>query len=346
MATTAPAEALLEAPADGWRHRYARHPVATFLLWRVAAGILTLLVVTMVIFAVLQIIPGNVTQIVLGRNATPDRIAAINASLHLNESVPTRYLSFLGGVVTGHFGDSSAALAQGQTLSVWHAIRTPLGNSLVLAGITTVLFIPLSLFFGMVAALRAGRPTDSILSLTALTLGAMPEFLIGTLLIVIFFAQLNLLPPVSLIPAGQTPLGNPKELVLPVLTLLGVSTAFGSRLLRASMIEVLGEDFVAMARLNGYRERRVVFRYALRNALAPSAQILAQQIQYLIGGIIVVESVFSYPGIGSKLVQAIQVRDTQMVTIIATIIAAIYILINILADLAVVLLVPKLRTRA
>jgi peptide/nickel transport system permease protein len=346
MATTAPADGLLEAPTEGWRHRYTRHPVAAFLVRRVAAGVLTLIVVSMVIFAVLQIIPGDVTEIILGRNATPDRIAAVHASLHLDESVPSRYLTFIWGFVTGNFGDSSAALAQGQTLSVWDAIRTPLGNSLVLAGITTILFIPLSLFFGVVAALRAGRPTDSVLSLTALTLGAMPEFLIGTLLIVIFFTQLDLLPPVSLIPPGQTPLSNPKELVLPVLTLLGVSTAFGSRLLRASMIEVLGEDFVAMARLNGYRERRVVFRYALRNALAPSAQILAQQVQYLIGGIIIVESVFNYPGIGSKLVQAIQVRDTQVVTIIATIIAGIYILINILADLAVVLLVPKLRTRA
>jgi peptide/nickel transport system permease protein len=346
MATTAPAEALLDAPVGGWRYRYARHPVATFLVRRVAAGLLTLLVVTILIFAVLQIVPGNVTQIILGRNATPDRIAAVNASVHLNESVPARYLAFLGGVITGHFGDSSAALAQGNTVPVWEAIRTPLANSLVLAAITTVLFIPLSLFFGMVAALRAGRATDSILSLTALTLGAMPEFLIGTLLVVIFFARLHLLPPVSLIPPGETPFSNPKELVLPVLTLLGVSTAFGSRLLRASMIEVLDEDFVAMARLNGYRERRVMFRYALRNALAPSAQILAQQIQYLIGGIIVVESVFSYPGIGTTLVQSIQVRDTQMVTVIATIIAAIYILINILADLAVVLLVPKLRTRA
>src|SRR5579875_1544275 len=124
MATTAPAESLLEPPADGWRRRYASHPVAAFLVRRVAAGVLTLLVVTMVIFAVLQIIPGNVTQIILGRNATPDRIAAIHASLHLNESVPTRYLSFLKGVVTGHFGDSSAALAQGQRLPVWHAIRT------------------------------------------------------------------------------------------------------------------------------------------------------------------------------------------------------------------------------
>lgn len=322
-----------------------RHPVLAFLVRRISAGIGTLLVVTVLIYVAVQVLPGNVAQIVLGRTATPQRVAAVQASLHLNRPLPMRYLDWLTGMLTGHFGDSMAALAQGTTVPVWHAIAGPLGNSLVLAGITILAFIPICIVLGTVAALRAGRATDHVISLSALSVSALPEFLVGTLLIVIFFTELNLLPPIASINPGQTPFSDPRHLVLPVLTLLAISTAFGTRLLRASITEVLDEDYVAMARLNGLRERRVVWRYALRNALGPSIQVIAQMIQYLVGGIIITESVFNYPGIGTALVQAVLVRDPQEVSVIAAILAGFYIVVNILADLAVVLVVPRLRTR-
>jgi peptide/nickel transport system permease protein len=312
---------------------------------RISAGIATLIIVSILIYGAVQVLPGNVAQIVLGRTATPQRLAALRASLHLNKPLPARYLDWLGGILTGHLGDSTAALAQGNQLSVWQAIHRPLGNSLVLAGITIAIFIPLCLALGSLAALRAGRPSDHIISLSALSVSALPEFLVGTLLIVVFFTELKLLPPIASISPGQTPFSSPRQLVLPVLTLLGICTAFGTRLLRASITEVLREDYVAMARLNGLRERRVVWRYALRNALGPSIQVIAQVIQYLVGGIIITESVFNYPGIGSALVQAVLVRDPQEVSVIAVILAAFYILVNILADLAVVFAVPRLRTR-
>jgi peptide/nickel transport system permease protein len=304
-----------------------------------------LLLASILVFGAVQVLPGDVAQVVLGRTATPDRLAAVRADLNLNDPVPVRYVHWLEGVATGDLGNSSAALAQGQTLPVWDAIRTPLRNSLVLAVLTLLIFVPLCILLGTVAALRAGKRSDHAISITSLALSSLPEFLVGTLLIVVFFTQLDLLPPVSTIGPGQTPFSNPKELVLPVLTLLAVSVAFGTRLLRASIIDVLREDYVAMARLNGLRERRVIWRYALRNALAPSVQILAQMIQYLIGGIIITESVFNYPGIGSALVQAVLVRDPQVVSVVAMSLAAIYIVVNVLADLAVVLLVPRLRTK-
>jgi peptide/nickel transport system permease protein len=319
--------------------------VLAFLARRIATGLIALVVASILVFGAVQVLPGDVAQVVLGRTATPERLAIVRADLHLNDAVPVRYLQWLEGMVTGSFGDSSAALAQGEVLPVWHAIRTPLRNSLILAGITIVIFIPLCLVLGTAAALRAGRRTDHAISLAALALSSLPEFLVGTLLIVIFFSQLNVLPPVSTLGPGQSPLSNPKALVLPVLTLLGVSTAFGTRLLRASIVEVLREDYVGMARLNGFRERRVIWRYALRNALAPSVQVLAQMVQYLIGGIIITESVFNYPGIGSALVQGVLVRDVQVVSVVAMLLAAIYIVVNILADLAVVFLVPRLRTQ-
>src|SRR5262249_50570884 len=152
------------------------------------------------------------------------------------------------------------------------------------------------------AAIRAGRTVDHAISVTSLAVVSLPEFIIGSLLILVFFSSFHLLPPVSLIPPGTTPLDHPNELVLPVLTLLGASLAASVRMVRAGMVEALGTDYVQMARLNGFRERLVVVRYALRNALAPSVQVFAQNIQYLVGGIIVTEYLFNYPGLGKELV--------------------------------------------
>lgn len=323
----------------------ASHPVIAFLARRIGAAVLTLLVASVLIYLAVLVLPGNVAQVVLGRNATPQLLTAVQGQLHLNQPIPYRYLHWLSGLLTGHLGNSMAALAQGQTVSVGHQIATPLRNSLVLAAITIVIFIPLSLALGTIAALRAGGKTDNAISLTGLALGSLPEFLIGTLLIALFFSQLHLFPAVSTIAPGQTPFTHVNALVLPVLTLLCVSVAFGTRLLRASIIEVLREDHVGMARLNGIQERRVTWRYVLRNALAPYVQVVAQMIQYLLGGIIITEAVFNYPGIGTTLVQAVQVRDPQVVSVVAILLATVYIMINILADLAVVLLVPKLRTQ-
>lgn len=338
-----------DAPdAPGTPHRtlgLRNHPVVWFLVRRVSTGIGALFVASILIYGAVLILPGNVAQVVLGRNGTPKAVAALNAQLHLNRPVPERYFDWAKGLLTGHLGNSMASLAQGGSLTVAHAIATPLRNSVILAGVTLAIFIPLVLILAIPAALNAGGKTDHGISLTSLAIGSLPEFLLGTLLIAIFFSELNLLPAVSSINPGSTPFSNVKELVLPVLTLLGVSTAFGVRLLRASLVEVIREDYVAMARLNGIRERRVIWRYALRNALGPSIQVIAQTAQYLIGGIIITESVFNYPGIGTTLVQSVSVRDPQMVSVIAMLLAIFYVGVNVIADLAVVLLVPKLRTR-
>jgi peptide/nickel transport system permease protein len=343
--TQKPSEGPIEKALSKAASVRERRPALAFAIKRVSAGVATLVVATILIFAAVEVLPGNVASVVLGRNATPARVAALREDLHLNQALPARYLTFITHFVSGDLGDSSAALAQGRKLSVWHVIREPLRNSLVLAGLTILLYVPLCLLLGTLAGLSAGRKLDHAISSVALSVGAMPEFLIGTLLIVVFFTKLNWLPPVAQISPGETPLTHPTALILPVCTLLAVSTAFGTRLVRASVVEVLREDFVAMARLNGQPERRVILRYALRNALGPGIQALAQTLQYLIGGIIITESVFAYPGIGNKLVQAVSVRDIQEIAVIATILATIYVAANILADLAVMLAVPRLRTQ-
>jgi peptide/nickel transport system permease protein len=316
-----------------------------FVVRRVATGILTLLVATVLIFAATNALPGNVAQTVLGHNSTPAAVAHLDKELGLNHSLAYRYVHWLGGVVHGDLGKSAVAVAQSEPItSVASIISTPLRNSLILALIAFVLLLPLSLVLGTLAAVKAGRPRDYVISYLALIFGALPEFVLGTLLIVLFFNVLDLLPPVSLVAPGTSPLASPDKLILPVLTLLGVSVAFCARQVRAGVVASLRQDYVTMARLGGIRERRVLSRYALRNALAPSVQSFAQSLQYLFGGIIIVETLFDYPGVGQALVVAVQARDVTEVAGITFVLAAAYIAINIFADLLVVFLVPKLRT--
>jgi peptide/nickel transport system permease protein len=283
--------------------------------------------------------------VVLGRNGTPQLVHLLDQRLGLDRSLVSRYGSWLSGIFHGNLGDSAVQVAQeSPDPSVTGPIFTALLNSLVLAIGTTILLVPLSVLLGTWAAVRAGRARDYAVSYTSLVFGALPEFVLGTFLIVIFFSQLNLLPAVSLVPPGTSPLANIDALILPILTLLGVSLSFCVRQVRAGVIESLRQDYVSMARLSGLPEHRVLRRYAVRNALAPSVQTFAQSIQYLFGGIVVVESLYAYPGIGSMLVRSVLARDVTEVQAITIVLAAAFIFINILADLIVVLIVPKLRT--
>jgi peptide/nickel transport system permease protein len=328
------------------RRRPRTHPFLRFVARRVLAAIATLLVVSALVFLGTEVLPGDAAGAVLGRNATPVQLAELRAQMGLDRSAPERYLDWLGGLVTGDLGNSAAGYAEGSKRPIRNEISSEVSNSLVLAAIAAVLMIPLSLALGVLAAVRAGKPVDHAVSATSLAIVSLPEFIIGSVLILVFFSWLDVLPPVSLIPPDESPLSYPKELVLPVLTLLGASLAASIRMVRAGMIEALAQDYVQMARLSGFRERTVIVRYALRNALAPSVQIFAQNVQYLVGGIIVVEYLFTYPGIGKELVDAVAIRDVREVQSVALVIAVVYIALNILADLLVVLLVPKLRTSA
>jgi peptide/nickel transport system permease protein len=330
----------LSAPPPG-----ARHPVVAFILRRTGAGLATLLAVSVLIFLATNVLPGNVAVVVLGRNASPANVQRLERELQINHSVPARYLRWLGNAVQGDFGRSAVAEAENRpNSSISSSLGAPLRNSFWLAGFTTLLLIPLTLILGALAGIFAGRWLDHLISLPALVMGGLPEFVMGTLLIYIFFSKLRWLPPVALLSPGSSPLSDPEVLVLPVLTLLAVAVAGGVRQVRVGMADALQQDYVQFARLNGVAERRVLARYALRNALAPSVQIIAQNLQYLVGGIIIVESVFAYPGIGTYLVNAVTSRDVVEVQAAAIVLAALYIAINVLADLIVVFLVPRLRT--
>ena len=336
----------LAAPRAAAPAARRRRPLLRFVLRRLAAGVATLFVVSILIFIGTEVLPGDAASAVLGRTASPEQLAEMQAAMGLDQPAYERYLDWLGGVLTGDLGNSAAGYAAGGELPIWEEIQPKIVNSFTLAAITALLMVPIALLLGILAAVRAGRPLDHAVSVTSLAIISLPEFIIGSLLILLFFSWLDVLPPVSLIPPGTSPLAKPEALVLPVLTLLGASLAASIRMVRAGMVEALNAEYVTMARLNGFAERMVVGRYALRNALAPSVQVFAQNIQYLVGGIVVTEYLFNYPGLGKELVDAVAIRDVRVVQVIALLIAAFYILINIVADLLVVLLVPKLRTQA
>jgi len=323
-----------------------RHPLIRFVVRRLAAAVLTLLVASVVIFVGTSLVPGSPAASVLGRSGDPAQIARVDHELGYDKPVLERYFTWLGNALQGDFGDSTVAKVQGTASPTWDIIRDPLRNTIVLALIAIVVLVPLSLLLGVIAGVTAARWPDHLISTVTQVLMALPEFVVGSLLIVIFAVSLNLLPSVSLLAPGDSPLAHPDILVLPVLTLLAVSVAWTVRLIRIGTIEVLKTDYVQMARLQGIGERKVLRRYVVRNSLAPSVQIFALTLQYLFGGVILTEAVFNYPGIGKQLVGAVQSHDDTQVQAIALILATIYILINVLADVLIVLLVPKLRTQA
>jgi peptide/nickel transport system permease protein len=322
-------------------------PVVAFLVRRIAGALVALLAASVVIFAGTVVLPGDAASVVLARSGTPQKVAKLNHQLHLDKPATEEYVQWLRGLAHGDLGDSAVGLAQGAPHApIWPLISGPVKNSVILAAIAALFMIPLSLGLGVVAATNAGRPVDHVISIASLAAIALPEFVIGSLLIGVFFVGLDLLPPVAIIPPGGDPLSDPTRLVLPVATLLLASLAAGIRMVRAGMVEALQTEYVQTARLNGLAERRVLYRYAMRNALAPSIQVLAQNLQWLIGGIIITESVFAYPGIGSTLVTAVGNRDVTVVQDVAMLIAVVYVALNLVADLLVMLLVPKLRAPA
>ena len=322
-------------------------PLLRFVGRRLLGAVVALFAASLVIFAGTQLLPGDAASVVLGRNGNPATVKALNQQLNLDRPAYQQYLDWITGLLHGDLGNSAVGMAQGATSApIWPLISDAVVNSVILALITALLMIPLSLGLGVVAAVLRGKWPDHLISVASLAAIALPEFVIGSLLIGVFFVGLDWLPPVAIVPPGASPLDDPEKLVLPVATLLLASLAAGIRMVRAGMVEVLQTEYVQTARLNGVSEQRVLWRYALRNALPTSVQILAQNLQWLIGGIIITENVFAYPGIGSTLVVAVQNRDLTLVMSVSMLIAVVYVLLNLVADFLVVLLVPKLREPA
>jgi peptide/nickel transport system permease protein len=321
--------------------RFVTRGISGFIIRRFLLGLLTLFLVSLIVFGATQALPSDPARAILGRTATPDSLAALRKQLNLDRPVFTQYTDWLGGALKGDFGDSLAA--RGEPVS--EILGKRLENSAFLILLAAVISIPLSIVLGVLTARRRDGPFDHVTSVTTLAVAALPEFVIGIALVVLFATSVfHVLPAVSLIPPEDPPWEHMKELVLPVLTLVLAVSPYIARIMRASMVEVLESDFVEMAQLKGMQERYVLWRHAVPNAIAPAIQVIALNLAYLAGGIVLVEFVFAFPGIGSAFVDAVANRDLPIVQALALLIAAVYVGLNLVADIATILVSPRLRT--
>jgi peptide/nickel transport system permease protein len=312
-----------------------------WIVRRLAFGVLTLLVISIVIFLATAVLPGDVATAVLGQRATPQSIAVIRDQLHLDDPLPAQYGHWLGGVVQGDFGQSFATKSSVTDLVVPRAIST-----LLLMAITALIAVPISVAVGAFAATRPRGVVDALVNGLSVTLAALPDFVLALGLVLVFSTTvLTLLPAVILVSPGFAVLSDPAGMVLPVLTLVLTMLPYLVRLVRASVLDALQSDYVAAAELRGAHPRVVLIRHALRNSLAPAVQATALSLGILLGGTVVVEFIFQYPGLGAGLAEAVTQRDVPVVQATCLIFAAGWIAFNLLADIVTVLISPRLRTR-
>ncbi len=321
------------------RARAGRHPIARLVAVRLALGLLTLWAVTVVIFLATQALPGNAAYAVLGHSATPQRLHALEQQLHLNRPLVSQYGSWIGGVLHGDFGHS---LANGESVST--LIGPRLVNSAALVVAAGIIGTLVAGVLGLIAAARRDSVFDHVTSVVLLAITALPEFVVAIALVIVFSVVVtHLLPATSSIPPGTRPWDNIQALILPVATLAIVIAPYIFRMVRGAMIEAMESDYAEMAQLKGLPRWRVLLVHALPNSLPPIVQVVGLNLLYLAGGIVVVEYVFNYPGIGAALVDAVSNRDVPMIQFIVLVLAAFYVAVNIVTDVVALLATPRRR---
>jgi len=329
----------VDARATGAGRVRRGHPIGRLVISRLGGGVITLIIVSIVVFAATQILPGNAAYAVLGHNATPARLHALELQLGLNRSAAAQYGAWIGGLLTGKAGNS---LANGQP--VWALVAPRLVNSAVLVALSGLAGALIGVLLGAIAALRKDSFFDHAFSVVSLAVTALPEFVVAISLVILFATVVfQLLPAVSVLPPGTWAWQQPELLVLPVATLVIVIVPYIFRMMRAAMIEALESEYVEMARLKGLPAWRVLLVHALPNAVPPTVQVIGLNLLYLAGGIVVVEYVFDFPGIGQGLVNAVSNRDIPVIQLIVVILAAFYVFMNILTDVVALLATPRRR---
>jgi peptide/nickel transport system permease protein len=315
------------------------------VLQRLGLGIITLFVVSIVIFSAVTLLPGNFATAILGQSATPETVAAFERSVGLDKPPVVRYFSWIGGVLKGDFGtsfSSAGALAGGHERTVVSLVTPRLLNTLFLAGVTAAIAVPLSLILGMLAALYRNSLFDRLVNLVTLTSISVPEFFVAYILMLflaiwwpVFYSLANVSPDTPFLERlGRT--------ALPVMTLILVIVAHMMRMTRAAIINILASPYIETARLKGVSPARVIYKHALPNAVAPIATVVAINLAFLIVGVVVVEVVFVYPGIGQLMVDSVSARDIPVVQACALIFAVTYIGLNLLADIVSIVTNPRL----
>jgi peptide/nickel transport system permease protein len=312
--------------------------MARLLAGRIATAMLSLLLVSMAVFAITALLPGDVAQEQLGQAATPETVAALRAELGLDRPAIVRYLDWLWGMLTGNPGRSLV-----NKVPVAQLIGNRLGNSLMLAAATAVVAVPLALFIGITAAMWRGSIYDRVVSMLTLSVVSVPEFLVATAAVLLFAIHLRWLSALSTV-SEITSLGQVlRVFAMPVLSLSCVIVAQMVRLTRAAVIDQLQAPYVEMAVLKGASPVRVVLRHALPNAVGPIVNAVALSLSYLLGGVIIVEIIFNYPGIAKLMVDGVSTRDMPLVQACAMIFCAAYLVLVTTADMVAILANPRLR---
>ncbi len=309
-----------------------------FFIVRIALILVTLLFVSATIFAMTEVLSGDAATAALGQGKTDENVEALRKKLGLDDPPVVRYFSWLGGVVRGDLGES---LRDRQP--VGPLVRARLANSMLLAIAAFSVGVPLAIATGILTAVKKDSLLDRVFSVGSLVAISLPEFVTGVILIIIFSTTLGLLPSSSLITPGTSPLTRPEILVLPSVTLMGVLFAYIMRMTRANLIEELDKNYVRTATLKGLSYRRVVFRHAVPNAMLPTISVITINVGWMLGGLIIVESVFAYPGLGRLLLTSIQTRDVPLLQALALLLAAAYAISNLAADLSYAALNPRVR---
>ena len=311
------------------------------VLQRLGLGLVTLFVVSALISASVELLPGDFAKAILGQAATPDTVKAFEKQVGLDRSPVTRYFSWIGGVLQGDFGTSYVA-REGYTRTVVSLIVPRLMNTLFLAAMTAIIAVPLALILGMLAALYRNTLFDRLINVTTLTAISSPEFFIAYILVLFLVARAHIFPALSTVDEDTTFAERIYRCTLPALTLLMVIVAHMMRMTRAAIINLLASPYIEMSRLKGISPRRIILHHALPNAWAPIANVIAVNLAYLIVGVVVVEVVFVYPGIGQLMVDAVSKRDLPVVQSCALVFAATYILLNLAADIVAIVTNPRL----
>jgi len=316
-------------------------PLVKLVIRRLALGVVIMFVVSILVFLATQALPGDAAVAKLGRDATPEALSAFREHFNLDEPLVSQYFAWLSNLLSGDFGQSLVTDS-----SVSSLIGQRIENSFVLLLVAAAIGIPIAIAIGVLSAARRDSSFDHGINIVLLALAALPEFVIGIALTVLLATNVfHVFPAASILDPNESPWSQLKFVILPAITLALAIAPYIARMIRASMVEVLESDYVAMARLKGLKERRVLLRHAFRNAAGPTLQVIALVLAYLVGGVVVVEYVFQYPGIGLTLVEAIQDRDLAVVQALVLLIALVYTVVNISADVITTIVSPRLRTQ-
>ncbi|KOF14384.1 ABC transporter permease [Ensifer adhaerens] len=318
-----------------------KNPALNLVLTRIVFGVVSLLAVSAIIFFTISLLPGDFASEVLGQSATPEVVESIRRQLGLNEPLLSRYIQWLLGFLSGDLGLSYAS-SDGQFITVSSVVGDRLGYSLLLAGITALIAVPVSVVLGIFCAVHRGKFIERVLNSSTLASISMPEFMVAYVLMFFLGVQLGWLPTLSKVDWQMPWTELVLRISLPVLTLTLTIMAHMLRMTRAAIIGVMSQPYIEMARCKGLSLGRIVFKHALPNAWAPIVNVIAFNLSYLIVGVVVIETVFNYPGIGQTMVDAVRARDVPVVQACALIFAATYIVFNTFADLTATLSNPRL----